>query len=153
MADDHFETSLPMMLYRALDVLMPRFRSIYRQFDLTEQQWRILRVLWEKDSLSVLALCDATLIPAPSLVGVIDRLEKRGLVTRQRDAQDRRRVAVEITREGRKLKELVAPLIAQAYEDARGLTTPEVWTQLNEGLARFCEMHTLENMKKEAANG
>ena len=135
---DHFDTSLPMMLYRAVDILMPRFRSIYRQFDLTEQQWRILRVLWEEDSLNVLGLCERTLIPAPSLVGVIDRLEVRGLVARQRNASDRRRVMVAITEEGRGLKETVAPLLADAYRTAQADVTTEVWEQLSESLKVFC---------------
>ena len=147
--DDHFETSLPMMLYRALDILMPRFRAIYRQFDLTEQQWRILRVLWEKDSLSVLLLCQQTLIPAPSLVGVIDRLEGRGLVRRQRDDMDRRKVMVEISAEGRALKEQVTPLLSKAYQEAEAFSTPEIWGQLNDSLRRFCEMQTSQEKRKE----
>ncbi len=128
-----------MMLYRALDLLMPRFRAIYRQFDLTEQQWRILRVLWEQDPLASAELCEQTLIPAPSLVGVIDRLETRGLVKRERTAADRRRVLVRITPAGRKLKEVVAPLVAEAYRVAQAATEPDVWDQLNDSLRRFCE--------------
>ena len=146
---DHFETSLPMMLYRALDVLMPRFRAIYRQFDLTEQQWRILRVLWERDSLSVLLLCEQTLIPAPSLVGVIDRLERRGLVERRRDSMDRRKVMVEITGEGRTLKEQVTPLLSKAYQEAEASSTPEIWAQLSDALERFCEVQTSHELRKE----
>jgi DNA-binding MarR family transcriptional regulator len=49
MAIDQFTRSLPMMLYRTLDTVMPRFRSIFNEFGLTEQQWRVLRVLWETD--------------------------------------------------------------------------------------------------------
>ena len=151
--DDHFETSMPMMLYRALDILMPRFKTIYRQFDLTEQQWRILRVLWERDSLSVLLLCEQTLIPAPSLVGVIDRLESRGLVMRQRDSADRRKVMVAITAEGRALKEQVTPLIAKAYREAEASATPEVWAQLKDSLQRFSQVQTSGNGAGGIPNG
>ena len=55
-----------MMLYQALDVVMPRFRTIFREFGLTEQQWRILRALWDRDDLSARQLADMTLIPPPS---------------------------------------------------------------------------------------
>ena len=80
MATQSFSGSLPMMLYRALDVVMPRFRRIFNEFGLTEQQWRVLRVLWETEEIAFRELSDITLIPAPSLVGVIDRLAKQRLV-------------------------------------------------------------------------
>ena len=76
-----FNRSLPMMLYRALDTIMPRFRKVFHEFGLTETQWRVLRVLWEQERIPVRELSKTTLIPAPSLVGVIDR----------RDVQRRRR--------------------------------------------------------------
>ena len=42
-----FEHSLPMMLLRAREAVMGRFRPMLRKFDLTEQQWRIIRALSE----------------------------------------------------------------------------------------------------------
>ena len=80
MALDQFTHSLPMMLYRTLDAVMPRFRKIFNDFDLTEQQWRVLRVLWETDHTTIMELSEATLLPAPSLVGIVDRLERDQLV-------------------------------------------------------------------------
>ena len=88
MATQSFSGSLPMMLYRALDVVMPRFRRIFNEFGLTEQQWRVLRVLWETEEIAFRELSDITLIPAPSLVGVIDRLAKQRLVDRRRSETD-----------------------------------------------------------------
>ena len=92
MAIRDFSQSLPMMLYRTLDAVMPRFRRIFNQFGLTEQQWRVLRVLIDEPELVVRDLAALTLIPPPSLVGVLDRLEKNGLVRRRRSDRDRRRV-------------------------------------------------------------
>jgi len=70
MAIDQFTRSLPMMLYRTLDTVMPSFRKIFNDFGLTEQQWRVLRVLWEGDDITIRQLAEVTLIPAPSLVGI-----------------------------------------------------------------------------------
>ena len=47
---DKFDKSLPMMLYRTLDVLIPKYRAVFKQHDISETQWRILRVLWEHES-------------------------------------------------------------------------------------------------------
>ena len=52
MTTQEFSRSLPMMLIRALDAVMPRFRDIFKEFGLTEQQWRVLRVLWEQDEIA-----------------------------------------------------------------------------------------------------
>ncbi len=110
-----FDTSLPMSLYRTLDAVMPPFRAIFARFGLTEQQWRVLRVLWERDRRPLLALAEATLIQAPSLVGVVDRLQRDGLVERRRSRQDRRVVRICLTRSGQGLKGQVTPLVDAAY--------------------------------------
>ena len=65
MATQEFSGSLPMMLYRALDTVMPRFRKVFNEFGLTEQQWRVLRVLWEQDEIAFNQLSALTLIPPP----------------------------------------------------------------------------------------
>ena len=149
---EKFDTSLPMMLYRALDVLMPRFRAIFREFDLTEQQWRILRVLWDGDELSAIELSDRTLIPAPSLVGMLNRLEKRHLVKRLRNKRDRRSVIVAITRDGRTLKESVSPRVEQVYRQIQAAVAPDVWNQLHIGLSCVCQIDAPNGALDKAAN-
>ena len=150
---ERFDTSLPMMLYRALDVLMPRFRSIFREFGLTEQQWRILRVLWEGDELSSIELAERTLISAPSLVGILNRLEARELVMRLRNKRDRRSVVVAITEDGRKLKEAASPFVDQAYEEIESAIPPDVWRQLQVGLESVCQINSHTGALDKAANG
>lgn len=89
-----FSHSLPMLLYRALAAVLPRFPRIVAGAGLTEQQRRVLRVLWERDDIGLNELAALTLIPAPSLFGVLERLAASGLVDRQRSASDRRIVDV-----------------------------------------------------------
>ena len=149
---ERFDTSLTMMLYRALDALMPRFRAIFREFDLTEQQWRILRVLWDGDELSAIELADRTLIPAPSLVGILNRLERRQLVKRLRNKRDRRSVIVAITRDGRKLKESVAPRVEQVYQQMQASIAPDVWDQLHTGLSCVCQIDAPDGALDKDAN-
>lgn len=137
---ENFTASLPMMMYRALDVVMPRFRIIFREAGLTEQQWRILRVLWERNDLLSRELAELTLIPPPSLVGIIDRLENRNLVSRRRDGIDRRSVFVRITEDGQALKEQVTPRVDAVYFELQRSVDPEVWKQLQHGLECICRM-------------
>ena len=125
-----FDNSLPMMLYRTLDAVMPAFRSIFARFGLTEQQWRVLRVLWDEDAKPLLALAQSTLIQAPSLVGVVDRLHRDGLVERRRSEVDRRVVRVCLTEAGRALKTRVTPLVDAAYAELEATVSDVEWAEL-----------------------
>ena len=127
-----------MLLYRTLDAVMPRFRRIFREFGVTEQQWRVLRVLWDVDDASLGDLAECTLIPAPSLVGVVDRLQRAGLVRRQRAKADRRVVHHSITPKGRQLLEQLLPRIATAYAEMKLPVDATTWEQVVNGLDEIC---------------
>ena len=144
MAIDQFTRSLPMMLYRTLDAVMPRFRKIFNDFGLTEQQWRVLRVLWEMDDVTIKDLADLTLIAAPSLVGIVDRLERDGLVTRQRSTSDRRKVNVHVTTAGAELEDRIMPRVASAYVELKQSVDAETWSQVLVGLQRIAVQRGVE---------
>ena len=137
MAMQDFSRSLPMMLYRTLDAVMPRFRQIFSEFGLTEQQWRVLRVLWEQGPTTARELARLTLIPAPSLVGIVDRLTISGLVSRIRSNQDRRNVLIETTDAGKELEEKVRPRVDKAYDELRLSFDENHWDELIAGLDRL----------------
>jgi homoprotocatechuate degradation regulator HpaR len=144
MAIDQFTRSLPMMLYRALDTVMPSFRKIFNDFGLTEQQWRVLRVLWEGDDITIRQLAEVTLIPAPSLVGIVDRLERDGLVARQRLTTDRRKVNVAVTQAGAELEDKIMPRVASAYVELKQSVDAETWSQVLVGLQRIAVQRGVE---------
>ena len=131
---EQFSRSLPIMLYRTIDAVMPRFREIFKEAGLTEQQWRVLRVLWDENEVGASRIAELTVIPAASLVGVIDRLERKGLVARRRSHQDRRAVDIALTAEGRALEPEVMPKVATAYAELKQSIDPEIWNQLLVGL-------------------
>jgi len=139
-ATQEFGRSLPMMLYRALDAVMPRFRRIFNEFGLTEQQWRVLRVLWEHDEIAFRELADRTLIPAPSLVGIVDRLSRQDLVERKRSEADRRNVFVLATAEGRALHRQVQPRVDAAYRELRASIPADDWRALITSLERVASL-------------
>ncbi|MEM7324190.1 MAG: MarR family transcriptional regulator [Actinomycetota bacterium] len=122
-----FDETLPMILHRTLDAVMPRYRTLFARHELTEQQWRVLRVLWEVDRTSSVELARRTLLPAPSLVGIVDRLESRGLVARVRSTTDRRVVYVTATAEGRALGEEVVPHVDEINRHVRAGVPAEAW--------------------------
>jgi homoprotocatechuate degradation regulator HpaR len=137
MAMQDFSRSLPMMLYRTLDAVMPRFRQIFNEFGLTEQQWRVLRVLWEQGPTTSRELARLTLIPAPSLVGIVDRLIVNGLVSRVRSNEDRRNVFIDTTAAGNALEAKVRPRVDKAYDELRASIQSTDWNELISGLERL----------------
>lgn len=126
-----------MILHRTLDGVMPNFRDLFARYNLTEQQWRVLRVLWSSKKVTSAELSIRTLLPAPSLVGIIDRLEKKELVARVRSVEDRRVVYVVATAQGRALEEEVTPQVTKIDENLRSRVTPEEWRAMEETLARI----------------
>ena len=139
-----FSRSLPMMLYRTLDAVMPEFRAIFAEFDLTEPQWRVLRVLWEHDGASVVELARVTLVAAPSLVGVLDRLQQAELIERRPGESDRRHVHVFLRPRGRALAKRVRPMVEAAYARLEHALTQAEWRALYGALDRLIDVRTAE---------
>lgn len=82
---------------------MGPFRDMLADADVTEQQWRVLRVLDEEGALDPTTIADRAVLLLPSLTRILQKLEDKMLVTRVRDETDRRRQIVCITQAGRDL--------------------------------------------------
>jgi homoprotocatechuate degradation regulator HpaR len=132
-----FTTSLPMLLNRSLDAIMPPYRDLFQEFGVTEQQWRVLRVLWEQKHLTSAQISILTLLPSPSLVGILDRLEKKELVKRLRSSSDRREINITITDKGRELQSEVMPKVKKIQDQLKVILTDPEWRELNKSLEKI----------------
>jgi homoprotocatechuate degradation regulator HpaR len=132
-----FTTSLPMLLNRSLDAIMPPYRDLFQEFGVTEQQWRVLRVLWEQKHLTSAQISILTLLPSPSLVGILDRLEKKELVKRLRSSSDRREINITITDKGRELQSEVMPKVKKIQDQIKLILTDPEWRELNKSLEKI----------------
>ena len=74
--------SINIGLIQAREALMTQFRPILNQANITDQQWRIIRLLAENGTLDFQDLANQACILRPSLTGILTRLEKAGLVVR-----------------------------------------------------------------------
>lgn len=123
-----------MLLHTALDGVMPIYRELFARYGLTETQWRVLRVLWDSESMSSVELARSTLIPAPSLVGVLDRLSRKGLIERKRSVSDRRLVSVVATKTGRQLGDKVVPEAERIHAFIQSRVSRDEWQALSNTL-------------------
>ncbi|MFJ7005841.1 homoprotocatechuate degradation operon regulator HpaR [Pseudomonas putida] len=94
------QPSLTLSLLQAREAAMAFFRPLLNEHDLTEQQWRVIRILKQQGELENYQLAELACILKPSMTGVLGRLERDGLVRRQKAAQDQRRVFVSLTEGG-----------------------------------------------------
>jgi DNA-binding MarR family transcriptional regulator len=91
------------------------FAERIRPLELTPPQAGVLRRLAQAPGQSQRGLADALGMHAPRLVALIDELEDRGLVARDRDPDDRRNYAISLTDEGRRVLGELAR-VARAHE-------------------------------------
>ena len=110
-----FDESLPMALHRAREATMAFFRPVLNAAGVTEQQWRVIRVLHERDELESRTLAEIACILPPSLTGILARLEGHGLVRRRKDVADQRRLFVSLTPRGQARFRAISAEVEQGY--------------------------------------
>jgi homoprotocatechuate degradation regulator HpaR len=108
--------NLPLLLLQARERVISHFRPILNAHGITEQRWRIVRVLLEVPALEPREIGELCAISSPSLVGVLSRMEELGLVERRRVEHDQRRVRVSLTARARSLAARMAPQIEATYQ-------------------------------------
>ncbi|WP_323777542.1 homoprotocatechuate degradation operon regulator HpaR [Leisingera sp.] len=94
------DRSLPIALLRARERVMGPIRALLSGAGLTEQQWRVLRVVQESGPIDPTQIADKACLLLPSLTRILQKLEEKQLISRERDRQDRRRQVVRITTGG-----------------------------------------------------
>ncbi len=104
-----------MLLLRAREASLTYFREVLSGHGLTEQQWRVLRVLNEEEALSASLVATRTALLAPSLSRIVKGLAQRQLVRNQRASHDARELRLTLTPAGRKLVAEIAPLSEAQY--------------------------------------
>jgi homoprotocatechuate degradation regulator HpaR len=96
--------NLPRLLLEAREAVMAHTRPSLRQHGLSDQQWRVLRVLGEHaddpDGVETGRVAREAYLLGPSLTGVLARMERDGLIDRARCPQDARRTVVRATTAG-----------------------------------------------------
>lgn len=100
-------------LLGAADRVNVRLAAVVEPYGITAQQYNVLRILRGAgpEGLPTLAIAERMLERSPGITRMIDRLEAKGLVTRERRANDRRCVDCRITAAGsRLLAELDEPV-------------------------------------------
>ncbi len=98
------ENQLCFTLYAASRAVTQMYRPLLDELDLTYPQYLVMLVLWERDGLTVNEIGDLLQLDSGTLTPLLKKLEARGLLNRERDKGDERRVIITLLSEGKKLK-------------------------------------------------
>ena len=109
--------SINIGLIQAREALMTQFRPILNQANITDQQWRIIRLLAEN--------------------GILTRLEKAGMAVRLKPSNDQRRVFLKLTQEGEKLYQSIGEKVDERYDAIENVFSKEKLEKLKELLTEL----------------
>ena len=136
------KSSLPVSLIRAREAVMAPIRKMLQRAGITEQQWRVLRVLSEYGPLDAGSLARrAALMPA-SLSRIVQSMETGGYIARKPDPDDRRRQHIAIASKGQSVIEshrAEAADIAACYREILGDDDHDTLLALLQKLAHSIE--------------
>lgn len=94
-----------------------RLQDVLDPFELTPFQWEVLDCLWQEDGVPTSTLTKQLQQLGGTLTGVLDVMEKRGLVYRERDQHDRRICRIWLTDTGEQLRQVVPPVVRALKEE------------------------------------
>ncbi len=107
------ENQLCFPLYAASNLLTRLYRPALDEIGLTYPQYLVMLVLWENDGQSVSEIGRRLYLDSGTLTPLLKRMEANGILSRQRDSADERRVVVSLTRAGDALRKAAAKVPAK----------------------------------------
>jgi DNA-binding MarR family transcriptional regulator len=101
------------------------YRPLLEPLGLTHPQYLVMLALWGETPLSVSRIGSLLQLDSPTLSPLLKRLESIGLITRTRSGADERQVDIELTDDGRALREKALE-IPPAVVEKLGMEIPEL---------------------------
>lgn len=132
---DSLEQEVFLNLWRTYDRLRIQEDAFFAQFELTPQQYNVLRLLRAARPATVptLMLAERLVSRAPDITRMLDKLEERGLIVRERLADNRRVVRIGISDQGVALLERIAEPLRECHARQLGHLAPD-------DLRRLCDL-------------
>lgn len=140
---DSLEQEAFLNLWRTYDKLKAFEERLFDRFDLSAQQYNALRLLRAAAPATIptLALGGKLISRAPDMTRLLDRLDERGLVHRERRPGNRRVVEVGITDAGMRLLDQLAEVVRECHQKQLGHLHPDQLRQLTELLQQARKPH------------
>jgi len=114
------DNSLGFQMYKTALALKANLQRMLRDegLDVTPEQWSVIMRLWEEEGLTQKEIAERTFKDKANITRLIDALEKKGMVYRKSDADDRRRYRIFLTKEGSGLQNRMLEAASKALRRA-----------------------------------
>jgi DNA-binding MarR family transcriptional regulator len=120
-----------------MNSLVRRVDAHMQPLELTGMQWEPVMLLWLKRADTVAALARVSQVGVPSMTRMLDRLEQKDLLRRERSELDRRVVNLHLTPKGRKVASKIWPIVVEGMNVHLEGFKKEELNQLNDLLGRM----------------
>ncbi len=90
--------------YAVANKILRRYRPLLKELDLTYTQYITMMVMWEKEEVNEKDLVNALFLKANTLSDLLRSMQKKGLISIEKDKEDRRNIIIRLTEKGRQLK-------------------------------------------------
>lgn len=117
--------SIGFLLAKAYQRACALYKEKFGSYDLTPQQFGLLRFLWEEDGITQVELSSRSQIDRTTIGGLIDRLEQSGLLKRLPHPEDRRAYRISLTETGKRLEPELTPLAEELHRAILAPLTPD----------------------------
>jgi MarR family transcriptional regulator, organic hydroperoxide resistance regulator len=98
-------------------LLSRKFSERLEPFGITPFHWLVLCCLWQEDGLPTSDIGDQLQQVGGTLTGVLDRMEERDLVRREKDKSDRRICRIWLTDAGTELRNILPQISAELHAE------------------------------------
>ncbi|HWW64842.1 MAG TPA: MarR family transcriptional regulator [Sphingomonadaceae bacterium] len=129
-----FEQSIAAIMLSAKEAVIGPMRPMLRDYNITEPQWRVMRVINDRGATDATGLSEVGLLHAPSVTRILKELEQRGLIAREADANDRRRTLVTLTQEGHEVVKITSRQVMRIMREYDGRFGAQRLERLNDEL-------------------
>lgn len=121
-----FDRSLGFVIGETSAKMKNNLAKALKPYNVTPEQWVLLVHLWDDDGITQKELAEKSNKDQPTTTRILDKLEKRGLLYRTADPNDRRAFLIYLTNEGKDAKEPLTGLARKALAIAlHGLSNEE----------------------------
>jgi len=101
------------LLTKAQHTVFKYLKVELAQFDVTPVQYGVLKCLWDEDGQTPKQIANALSLDGSTITGIIDRMENKGLILRIASKEDRRTLNVDLTNDGRLLRDPIDKIIEE----------------------------------------
>lgn len=94
-------------LYTAARLITASYTPYFKQYGITYPQYLALMMLWEKDNRVISEITDRLMLETNTVTPLLQRMEKQGLIVRQKSLADSRQRIISLTHKGKELEEQI----------------------------------------------